>query len=873
MNIINVKVDFTKRTCNIKGVNLTEGDYNSTKMVFEFDRDDGTKILEMNNPEGLLVYLGEIIDNEVILVGKADVTTVHEDVTYIKYLDSSDNVYWYDAETEKLYDNSWQEIVSFNLEDYIKQTKDASLFNESGNFIFEISLYDGDSKLTSASGKLKVLPEQVSIDGELVEAYLPIFDELMTDITEAINKTNNLNVTASKSGTTTTITVTDKNGVSSTTQVLDGDKGDAATISVGSTTTGDPGTSASVTNSGTSSNAVFNFTIPKGDKGDTGEDGTDGVDGYSPTASVTKSGSTAIISITDKNGTTTASISDGTNGTNGTDGEDGYSPTATVTKTGKIATITITDKNGTTTTQISDGADGTGSGDMSKATYDTNDNGIVDNAEKVNNHTVETDVPVNAVFTDTTYGNATQTTAGLMSSSDKTKLDNLSKLNQGENISIQAEVELGGNTEQDGTPTPSSPVDINVVTGNNTITLSDSDNTKSISYPINLGIIELCKIGTYQDEIYKSSNKWYLHKEIGKIVSYNGETITTDYISTTGGLDTGATIYYVLTASTTTEIPDATLINQLDVLAEGLSNKWVENITQINADLGFEVTYDNNELTISSDVDLSSKQDIIQYSIMPTAGVDNLGKIIQYIGATASPYIQGHFYVAVTDGAVTPTYSWQEISFGGNCNIELVDLNNTTKSTNLYTWGVGYYKIINTGQWGKPVFLKNGVMVTIENGQNVIFLVNRIVNSCMFGMFINLNKIYILNYVSKITGNGSAEIIAKYRNDGDSWSNNADGFLSTKNTNSYIPTANYHPATKLSSETVPLTLSGLYAYSSSSTYSEGDYVYKSSTDLTIYKCNTTISTAEAWNSAHWTQKTYMDYLSDKLIGTALGGSY
>ncbi len=56
---------------------------------------------------------------------------------------------------------------------------------------------------------------------------------------------------------------------------------------------------------------------------------------------------------------------DGTNGTdgiNGTDGEDGFSPTAIVTKSGKTATITITDKNGTTTASVSDGQDGTGGG-------------------------------------------------------------------------------------------------------------------------------------------------------------------------------------------------------------------------------------------------------------------------------------------------------------------------------------------------------------------------------------------------------------------------------------------------------------------------------------------------------------------------------
>lgn len=49
-----------------------------------------------------------------------------------------------------------------------------------------------------------------------------------------------------------------------------GAKGDAATIEAGETTTGAPGTDAEVTNSGTSSAAIFDFVIPKGDKGDQG---------------------------------------------------------------------------------------------------------------------------------------------------------------------------------------------------------------------------------------------------------------------------------------------------------------------------------------------------------------------------------------------------------------------------------------------------------------------------------------------------------------------------------------------------------------------------------------------------------------------------
>lgn len=58
-----------------------------------------------------------------------------------------------------------------------------------------------------------------------------------------------------------------------------GDKGDtgeqglqgiAATIRIGSVYTGEPGTNASVTNSGTSTNAILNFTIPRGNPGSGG---------------------------------------------------------------------------------------------------------------------------------------------------------------------------------------------------------------------------------------------------------------------------------------------------------------------------------------------------------------------------------------------------------------------------------------------------------------------------------------------------------------------------------------------------------------------------------------------------------------------------
>lgn len=58
----------------------------------------------------------------------------------------------------------------------------------------------------------------------------------------------------------------------------DGQDGTAATITIGTVTTGEPGTQASVVNSGTSSAAVLDITIPKGANGQDGADAPASVD-------------------------------------------------------------------------------------------------------------------------------------------------------------------------------------------------------------------------------------------------------------------------------------------------------------------------------------------------------------------------------------------------------------------------------------------------------------------------------------------------------------------------------------------------------------------------------------------------------------------
>jgi hypothetical protein len=79
----------------------------------------------------------------------------------------------------------------------------------------------------------------------------------------------------------------------------------------------------------------------------------------------------------------------------------------------------------------------------------------------------------------------------------------------------------------------------------------------------------------------------------------------------------------------------------------------------------------------------------------------------------------------------------------------------------------------------------------------------------------------------------------------------------------------------ISTNVSDLKFIGLSKYNTSTTYNIGDYVYyrRSSDDKeNIFKCNTA-NTTGSWSNSKWDVKTYMEYLNDTLIGSALGGSY
>ena len=86
-------------------------------------------------------------------------------------------------------------------------------------------------------------------------------------------------------------------------------------------------------------------------------------------------------------------------------------------------------------------------------------------------------------------------------------------------------------------------------------------------------------IGNVRDEFIKQDGLWYEKHNIGVIESYNGETITTDFMSTTGSLSTGAFVQYVLNEPNYIDCTQ----EQIEALESIIRAYTYEPITNINS--------------------------------------------------------------------------------------------------------------------------------------------------------------------------------------------------------------------------------------------------------------------------------------------------
>lgn len=133
---IRVKVSFAKHTLTKKDSGVVEGDYNTTKLIFEFEEDvsDLRVVFKMSNPAGEIVLMKDLIENEVVLVG----------------YDEEGNV--------------------------------CSLFASAGLYPFELVAYGEDSKLTSAPGWMNVTQRQIPVDDATAATYVSVFDDLLNQV-------------------------------------------------------------------------------------------------------------------------------------------------------------------------------------------------------------------------------------------------------------------------------------------------------------------------------------------------------------------------------------------------------------------------------------------------------------------------------------------------------------------------------------------------------------------------------------------------------------------------------------------------------------------------------------------------------------------
>lgn len=241
-------------------------------------------------------------------------------------------------------------------------------------------------------------------------------------------------------------------------------------------------------------------------------------------------------------------------------------------------------------------------------------------------------------------------------------------------------------------PNPDYPQPITNVTGDQTID----------GYLIQLGSIELCKIGQYQDYIYKDSNDdWYVHKETGSYTINGQEEFgynTTSQIAYINFTDikvfSVGNIKAVLspnfTAATSQQFDDSSLDNIIGPRATQ-SVILMKSTSKFTSSSAAKAWFTNNPtliyyvLATSTDTKITDNTLITQLndwasSLTTTGGVewDNIGAVWE-IGGSGGP-------VNVTIDSIDNVYPiWEVTGPVTNPEIEIIESNTSIK----YTGSIG----------------------------------------------------------------------------------------------------------------------------------------------------------------------------------------
>ena len=473
-----------------------------------------------------------------------------------------------------------------------------------------------------------------------------------------------------------------------------GERGTNATVYIGTTSTLNPGSQATVYNSGTDSNAVLNFGIPKGEKGDTGATGATGATGpagqdgqnFTPTIvdSLPATGNQSNLYLTPKNYTTG-------------------------TATGNPITISLGEDAGQITSAQLDG-------DTAQYTYNggnlfdsTIEQGVISSTDGTNTGDTTTNRVRSATQSVAGYGgditiSATTTASGktlqfvpryydangdylgygylswqelpttLTPTPPTTRyIRLLFRLSDNSDITPEqvTNVQITGATSA---PNPDYPQAVNTVTGTQTVSINGTD------YSIDLGSIELCKLGTYQDYIYKDGENWKVHKWIGKY-TYDGTESNWAYSTNVGdGAEVNGVFYRVKpTGADGTNYPNPSV---------SISDRFIS---------GVRTPTKAGTFIIGSNITFAS----------PSTEIDNATEWTQWLASNNTTVYYKYRDDSVTDTVITDTALIAQLEAVRNATLQASNtITNTATGTNLAgDLELGYYEYDPHNRYNKWLWL------------------------------------------------------------------------------------------------------------------------------------------------------------------------
>ena len=282
-------------------------------------------------------------------------------------------------------------------------------------------------------------------------------------------------------------------------------------------------------------------------------------------------------------------------------------------------------------------------------------------------------------------------------------------------------------------------------------------------YAISLGTIELAKIGTYQDRIYKDSGKWYIEKRVGKVVLNGTENWT--LVSTA----TNTTRFKV--QGLTSDI----VINETSVLLMSNYFTCYPSNERTQDKIGM-TTYINQDLYIRTDVNsistvaalktwLSTHNTIVYYALATPSTTEITNETL--ISQLEALYNQAHTYkgrthvAAIAQGSNAPHIIEAEVQRSSDGNI--TNNGNIVSKPTLTIYGSGNIGVSLNGYQIFEITLGDEEYITIDTAAMEAYkdtldnLKNRLVNGdySKFALRPGSNMIEFSGTVSKC-------VISKY---------------------------------------------------------------------------------------------------------------